>query len=166
MAWYVVYRGREPGVYATWATCHAQASGFKNCCYKSFPTKEEADASYLEFMGCEDDKVYVKPPPKVVRNTSVLFVMAVVQSFFLLVLLWFVLARCYNYLWCSKCAVQTWNDNDLMRYYDPNAVNYYMSGLLYGSNLSLDAPRSLPIKRHNELRQTNPLSCLFSWEVW
>jgi len=55
MAWYVVYRGREPGVYATWATCHAQASGFKNCCYKSFPTKEEVEASYLEFKGCEDD---------------------------------------------------------------------------------------------------------------
>jgi len=33
-------------------------------------------------MGCEDDKVFVKPPPKVVRNTPVLFVVAVVQSFF------------------------------------------------------------------------------------
>ena len=32
-----------------------------------------------------------------------LFVMAVVQSFLLLVLLWFVLACCYNCLWCSKC---------------------------------------------------------------
>ena len=34
MAWYVVYRGKEPGVYAIWPTCHAQVSGFANCCYK------------------------------------------------------------------------------------------------------------------------------------
>ena len=54
-------------------------------------------------MGCEDDKVFVNPPPKVVRNKPVLFVVAVVQSFLLLVLLWFVLAHCYKCLWCSKC---------------------------------------------------------------
>jgi len=77
-----VYRGRVPGVYATWDRCNAQVTGFKNNSYKSFPNKEEAEASYLEFMGCEDDKVFVKPPPKVVRNTPVLFVVAVVQSFF------------------------------------------------------------------------------------
>ena len=52
MAWYVVYRGKVPGVYATWARCNAHVTGFKN---KSFPNKEEAEASYLEFMGCEDD---------------------------------------------------------------------------------------------------------------
>ena len=98
MAWYVVYRDKVHGVYATWARCNAQVTGFKNNSYKSFPNKEEVEASYLEFMGCEDDKVFVKPPPKVVRNTPVLFVVAVVQSFFLLVLLWFVLARCYNCL--------------------------------------------------------------------
>ena len=98
MAWYVVYRGKQPGVYATWARCNARVTSFKNNSYKSFPTKEEAEASYLEFMGCEDDKVFVKPPPKVVRNTLVLFVVAVVQYFLLLVLLWFVLARCYNCL--------------------------------------------------------------------
>ena len=34
MAWYVVYWGKEPGVYATWPSCHAQVSGFANCCYK------------------------------------------------------------------------------------------------------------------------------------
>ena len=82
MAWYVVYRGKVHGVYATWARCNAQVTGFKNNSYKSFPNKEEAEASYFEFMGCEDDKVFVKPPPKVVRNTPVLFVVAVVQSFF------------------------------------------------------------------------------------
>ena len=124
MAWYVVYRGRVPGVYATWTRCNVQVIGFKNNSYKSFPTKEEAEASYLEFMGCEGDKVFVKPPPKVVRNTPVLFVVAVVQSFFLLVLLWLVLARSYNCLCGSKCVVQTCHDNDLVSYYDPNVVDY------------------------------------------
>ena len=87
MAWYVVYRGRVPGVYSTWARCNAQVTGFKNNSYKSFPNKEEVEASYLEFMGCEDDKVFVNPPPKVLRNKLVLFVVAVGQCFLLLVLL-------------------------------------------------------------------------------
>jgi hypothetical protein len=85
MAWYVVYRDREPGVYATWATCHAQVTGFANGCYKSFPSQEEAVASYMEFKGCEEEKVLVKPPSKVVRKTPELFVLTMVQSFFLLV---------------------------------------------------------------------------------
>ena len=118
-------------------------------------------------MDCEDDKVFVKPPPKVVRNTLVLFVVAMVQYVFLLVLLWFILARCYNCMWCSKCAVQTCNDNDLVRYCDPNVVGYYMRRPLYCSNLLLDAPRSLSMKRQSELRQKIPtFSCLFSWEEW
>ena len=82
-AWYAVYRGREPGVYATWATCHAQASGFKNCCYKSFPTKEEAIASYMERKGCEDDtmdsRVFEKPPSSGVTKTPCLLVVTLVQ---------------------------------------------------------------------------------------
>ena len=78
MAWYVVYRGRVPGVYATRARCNAQVTGFKNDSYKSFLNKEEAEASYLEFKGYEDNKVFVNPPPKVFRNKSVLFVVAVV----------------------------------------------------------------------------------------
>ena len=70
MAWYVVYSGREPRVYATWATCHAQVTSFKNFYYKSFPSKEEAVVeSYMEFKGCEDDKVFVKPAATVVCQT-------------------------------------------------------------------------------------------------
>lgn len=91
MVWYVVYRGREPGVYATWATCHAQASGFKNCCYKSFPTKEEAIASYKERKGFEYDTmdiwVFEKPPSSGVTKTPCLLVVTLVQSFLLLMLI-------------------------------------------------------------------------------
>jgi hypothetical protein len=54
MPWYVVYRGRKPGMYATWVGCHEQVTGFHNCYYKSFSCKEEAIASYLEFIGQSD----------------------------------------------------------------------------------------------------------------
>jgi hypothetical protein len=99
MAWYVVYRGKQPGVYATWARCNAQVTGFKNNSYKSFPTKEEAEASYLEFMGCEDaamdKKVFVKPACMASGNQSrpkipCLLVVALVRSFLLMVLVFFI----------------------------------------------------------------------------
>jgi hypothetical protein len=51
MTWYVVYRGRKPGVYQNWVACHQQVTTFHNCCYKSFNCKEVAIASYLEFTG-------------------------------------------------------------------------------------------------------------------
>ena len=78
MAWYVVYRSKVPGVYATWARCNAQVIGFKNCCYKSFHIEEEAVTSYMEFKGCEDGKVHVKAPAPVVNKTSWLFVLCIV----------------------------------------------------------------------------------------
>jgi viroplasmin and RNaseH domain-containing protein len=60
MTWYVVYRGKKPGVYETWASCSEQVNGYKKNSYKSFPCKEETVASYFEYMGCQylgmDDK--------------------------------------------------------------------------------------------------------------
>jgi hypothetical protein len=41
-------------MYATWVGCHEQVTGFHNCYYKSFSCKEEAIASYLEFIGQSD----------------------------------------------------------------------------------------------------------------
>lgn len=100
MAWYVVYRRKQPGVYATWATCHAQVNRFPSSCYKRFPTQEEAVASLLEFKGCEDEKILVHPPTQAISKPKpVLFVVVVVQSLVLLVLIWLVLSRCYNCLW-------------------------------------------------------------------
>jgi ribonuclease HI len=49
MTWYVVYRGKKPGVYDSWARCNEQVAGYKKNNYKSFPCKEEVVASYLEF---------------------------------------------------------------------------------------------------------------------
>ncbi|CAN8103364.1 unnamed protein product [Discula destructiva] len=39
---YAVRAGRMPGVYATWAECQANITGFQGAMYKAFPTREEA----------------------------------------------------------------------------------------------------------------------------
>jgi len=41
---YAVRRGRTPGVYATWAECQRQTTGFKGAEFKSFPTRAAAEA--------------------------------------------------------------------------------------------------------------------------
>ena len=68
------------GILCTWATCHAQVTGFPNCCYKIFSTKAEAVASFLEFRGCEDEKVFMKPPSQVVNKTPLLVVVGMVSN--------------------------------------------------------------------------------------
>ena len=54
--WYVVYKGRVPGVYTEWSECHAQVDKFKSNGYKSFRTRQEAEASYLKFLEEESKK--------------------------------------------------------------------------------------------------------------
>jgi len=43
---YVVWRGRKPGIYDRWDECRQQILGFKDAVYKSFPTKKEAEDAY------------------------------------------------------------------------------------------------------------------------
>lgn len=40
--WYVVWKGHEPGVYATWDECKRQTDGYENALYKSFDSHETA----------------------------------------------------------------------------------------------------------------------------
>jgi len=42
--YYAVRAGRTPGIYTSWDACKAQVDGFANASFKSFPTKEEAEA--------------------------------------------------------------------------------------------------------------------------
>lgn len=44
---YAVRKGRKTGVFATWALCQEQIKGFSGAEYKSFATKEEAEAFCL-----------------------------------------------------------------------------------------------------------------------
>jgi len=40
--WYVVWKGKEPGVYGTWPECKQQIDGFEGALYKSFETQLQA----------------------------------------------------------------------------------------------------------------------------
>ena len=53
MAWYVVFRGRKPGVYRDWHACNAQVSGFSNCSFLSYRSQDEALAPYYGFYAQE-----------------------------------------------------------------------------------------------------------------
>ncbi len=47
--WYVVWKGKKPGIYSTWAECEKQVKGFKGAKFKSFPSYEEAEAAFNNF---------------------------------------------------------------------------------------------------------------------
>ena len=44
--YYIVKRGKKPGVYYNWPDCQKQVQGFPGAVYKGFVTKEEAEAWY------------------------------------------------------------------------------------------------------------------------
>lgn len=52
---YVVWKGKHPGIFESWADCKAQIDGVKGAQYKSFTTFEEAkkafNSNYLEYKG-------------------------------------------------------------------------------------------------------------------
>ncbi len=43
---YVVWRGKTPGIYTDWNTCKSQVDGFAGARYKSFKTRAEAETAY------------------------------------------------------------------------------------------------------------------------
>mmetsp|Transcript_2732 Transcript_2732/g.3890 ORF Transcript_2732/g.3890 Transcript_2732/m.3890 type:complete len:297 (-) Transcript_2732:158-1048(-) len=42
--WYAVAKGRAPGIYQTWDECKAQTAGFSGAIFKSFKTRDDAQA--------------------------------------------------------------------------------------------------------------------------
>ncbi len=46
MGFYVVWRGRKPGVYSTWDEAKAQVEGFSGALYRKFKTLEDALAAF------------------------------------------------------------------------------------------------------------------------
>lgn len=48
--YYAVKKGRTPGIYTSWDTCKQMVDGFPGAIFKSFPTKEEAEA-FLSLEG-------------------------------------------------------------------------------------------------------------------
>ena len=58
--WYVVYGGRVPGVYDEWDDCLKQVNKFKGNNYKSYKSKAEAEARYLNHLLAEERKNRMK----------------------------------------------------------------------------------------------------------
>jgi len=44
--YYVVWRGKQPGIYTTWEACKKQVMGFDGAQYKSFTSEDEARQAY------------------------------------------------------------------------------------------------------------------------
>src|SRR5574342_1420483 len=50
--YYVVWKGRKPGIYNSWAECEAQVKGYAGAEYKSFESRAAAEAA---FRGAYED---------------------------------------------------------------------------------------------------------------
>ncbi|WP_420401269.1 viroplasmin family protein [Flagellimonas sp.] len=62
---YVVWKGKRPGIFESWDDCKAQITGFKGAQYKSFSSFEEAkkayNGNYLEYKGTSKGKKELSP---------------------------------------------------------------------------------------------------------
>lgn len=62
---YVVWKGKHPGIFDSWADCKAQIEGFKGAQYKSFATFDEAkkafNGNYLEYKGSSKKRPTLTP---------------------------------------------------------------------------------------------------------
>jgi ribonuclease HI len=45
---YVVWRGKKPGIYPHWNECRKQVEGFPGALYKGFPTEEQARSAAMD----------------------------------------------------------------------------------------------------------------------
>lgn len=50
-AFYVVWNGRRPGVYASWESCRVQVDGFSGATFKKFPSPEAAARAWQDGPG-------------------------------------------------------------------------------------------------------------------
>ena len=66
--YYVVWDGVNPGIYNSWAECQQQIKGYPNAKYKSFSSKELAEAAYQN-TNYEDNITKKGNTPQVDRST-------------------------------------------------------------------------------------------------
>lgn len=64
---YVVWKGRTPGVYGSWAECEAQVKGFSGAQFKGFPTQAAAEQA---FAGAYQDYAGKDRKPAPPRRSS------------------------------------------------------------------------------------------------
>ncbi|MBP5797726.1 MAG: ribonuclease H family protein [Bacteroidales bacterium] len=49
--YYVVWKGRTPGIYDNWEACKKEVEGFQGALYKGFPDKESAEKAFEQGPG-------------------------------------------------------------------------------------------------------------------
>ncbi|WP_297012085.1 ribonuclease H family protein [uncultured Dialister sp.] len=75
--YYIVKKGKKPGVYYNWPDCQKQVQGFPGAVYKGFVTREEAEAWYgkpvKEAAACGAPIAAVKKEIPDIRKLEVLY---------------------------------------------------------------------------------------------
>ena len=67
---YVVWKGRTPGIYPTWAECEAQVKGFPDAKYKSFTSEARARQAYAAGWQAYYGQGKLPPlPPEVIADS-------------------------------------------------------------------------------------------------
>jgi len=73
--YYVVWKGRQPGVFDSWNECQAQVAGFSDAKFKAFATRQAAldamEQDYEAFEG-RDTKTYRLSPAELAQHGAVL----------------------------------------------------------------------------------------------
>ena len=74
MKFYVVWQGRETGIFTSWEECKPQIEDYKGAQYKSFKTREEAELAFAHSYYAainKDKKTDVKnsPTPPFIKNS-------------------------------------------------------------------------------------------------
>ena len=64
---YVVWKGKEPGIYTSWNDCKLQVEGFTGAAYKSFPTMMEAELAFKDHFA---KHIYKKDKPASTKDLT------------------------------------------------------------------------------------------------
>ena len=74
--YYVVWHGRQTGVFDSWELCRKQVAGFQGAIYKSFPSRQLAQQAYVQpsgdFIGKEKKKPELSLEQKKIYGSPIL----------------------------------------------------------------------------------------------
>lgn len=59
--YYVVWVGRQTGIFESWEDCNEQVSGFSKALYKSFPSRKSAEKAFK-------NPKFVNPPKEIIKQ--------------------------------------------------------------------------------------------------
>jgi ribonuclease HI len=78
MTWYVVYKGKVPGVYDDWEECRRQVHRFSSNSYKGYTTLAEVETRYANYLARERTREMER-----IRMTTFLVMMLTAATAFL-----------------------------------------------------------------------------------